>query len=262
MFGPATKYPFAPDSSYTAPDATAEDNIALQDRLGLAWSVIVSPGAYGRDYTLMADTLARYPNRFRGVALLKDDTSDSEIARLTKLGVRGVRQMSAKRGAHVPQFSPTIAARAHEHGWHLQFYTHEGDIADYADKLLATPNTIVLDHFGAMPAAAGVDQPAFKTIRKMLETGRVWVKLSAPMRSTKFNYPYSELMPFAHALVKHAPERLVWGTDWPHVNMNDLQMPNDGDLVDLIPEWIRDEATRKRILVDNPAKLYAYKPKA
>ncbi len=258
LFGPAAKYPFDPNSPYISHDALPETNIALQDALGLSCSVIVSPGGYGRNTVMLADVLARFPDRFRGIALLPEDTSSSEIARLTKLGVRGLRQMSAKRGSHVPNYSREIAARAFEHGWHVQFYPHDTDIIDYADKLLALPNTIVLDHFASVPAAGGTDQPAFKTVLRMLDTGRVWLKLSGPMRVSRHEPPYPDVTPLARALVKHAPERLVWGTDWPHVNMNDRVMPNDGDLLDLLLEWVPDEKVRNRILVDNPRTLYGF----
>ena len=260
LFGPVAKYPFAPDSPYTAHDALPETFVALQDKLGLSRAVIVSPGGYGRNYQMLADRLARFPDRFRGIALMPEDTGASEFARLTRLGVRGLRMMSAKRGPHVPNYSRDIAVRAAEHGWHVQFYPHDADIVDYADKLLALPNTIVLDHFASVPAAGGVDQAAFTTVLRMLDTGRVWVKLSGPMRCTKQNYPYPEVTPLAHALVRHAPERLVWGTDWPHVNLDGREMPNDGDLLDLLAEWVPDGATRDRILVDNARALYGFPP--
>jgi 2-pyrone-4,6-dicarboxylate lactonase len=260
LFGPAGKYPFAPDSPYTSRDALPEASIALQDRLGLSAAVIVSPGGYGRNSQLLADTLARFPDRFRGIALMPDDAPAAEFAKLTRLGVRGLRMMSAKRGAHVPNFSRDVATRAAEHGWHVQFYPHDTDIIDYADKLLSLPNVIVLDHFASVPAAGGVDQPAFRAVLKMLDTGRVWVKLSGPMRCTSQNYPYPSVTPLARALVRQAPERLVWGTDWPHVNLDGREMPNDGDLVDLLAEWVPDEATRQRILVDNPRTLYGFSP--
>jgi len=258
LFGPAGKYPFAADSPYTSRDALPETFIALQGRLGLSTAVIVSPGGYGRDYRLLADTLARFPDRFRGIALMPDDTPAAEFARLTKLGVRGPRMMSAKRGAHVPNFNRAVAARAFEHGWHVQFYPHDADIVEYADKLLSLPNTIVLDHFASIPAAGGVDQPAMRTLLKMLDSGRVWVKVSGPMRCTTQNFPYPDVTPLARALVRHAPERLVWGTDWPHVNLDGREMPNDGDLTDLLAEWVPDAATRNRILVDNPRELYGF----
>jgi predicted TIM-barrel fold metal-dependent hydrolase len=258
LFGPAQKYPFASDSPYTSRDALPETFIALQNRLGFSRAVIVSPGGYGRDYRLLADTLADCGERFRGIALMPDDADDAAFARLTRLGVRGLRMMSARRGRHVPHLSPEVATRAATYGWHVQFYPHDTDIIDYAARLMALPNTIVLDHFASVPAAGGVDQPAFHTVLDMLDSGRVWVKLSAPMRCTAQNYPYPEVTPLARALVRHAPERLVWGSDWPHVNLDGREMPNDGDLIDLLAEWVPDEATRTRILVDNPCALYGF----
>jgi predicted TIM-barrel fold metal-dependent hydrolase len=256
LFGPAAKYPFAPDSPYTSRDQLPETFIALQDRLGLSTAVIVSPGGYGRNPALLADVLAKYPDRFRGIALVKDDIPASELARLTKLGVRGMRMMSTKRGSHVPNFAAEIAARVHEHGWHIQFYPHGTDIVEYADKLLSLPNDIVLDHFASIPAEGGVDQPAMKAAFKMLDSGRVWLKLSGPMRCTAQNLPYPSVTPMARAFVEHAPERMLWGSDWPHVNLDGREMPNDGDLLDLLAEWAPDAAVRNRILVDNANKLY------
>jgi 2-pyrone-4,6-dicarboxylate lactonase len=258
LFGPAAKYPFAPDSPYTSRDALPETLFALQDKLGLSTAVIVSPGGYGRNYNMLADVLAKYPNRFRGIALMRDDTPSAEFARLTRLGVRGLRMMSRKRGSHVPQLSREVAARAHEHGWHVQFYPHGTDIVEYADKLLALKNPIVLDHFASIPAAGGADQPAMKAVLKMLDTGRVWLKLSGPMRCTSENVPYPSVTPLARALVKHAPERMVWGSDWPHVNLDGREMPNDGDLLDLLAEWAPDAAVRNRILTQNAKALYGF----
>ena len=258
LFGPAAKYPFAPDSPYIAHDALPETFMALQDTLGMSTAVIVSPGGYGRNYSLLADVLTKYPKRFRGIALLRDDTPSSEIGRLTKLGVRGMRMMSHKRGQHVPNYSPKIAARVHAHGWHIQFYPHGTDIVDYADKLLALPNPIVLDHFASIPAKGGVDQPAVTAVLKMLDSGRVWLKLSGPMRCTDEPPPYPSLTPLAHVFVKHAPERMVWGSDWPHVNLDGMVMPNDGDLLDLLAEWVPDAAARNRILTQNPKALYGF----
>jgi len=258
LFGPAAKYPFAPDSPYIAHEALPETFMALQDTLGMSTAVIVSPGGYGRNYSLLADVLTKYPKRFRGIALLRDDTPSSEIGRLTTLGVRGMRMMSHKRGQHVPNYSPNIAARVHEHGWHIQFYPHGADIVEYADKLMALPNSIVLDHFASIPAKGGIDQPAVKAVLKMLDSGRVWLKLSGPMRCTDEPPPYPSLTPLAHVFVKHAPDRMVWGSDWPHVNLDGMVMPNDGDLLDLLAEWVPDAAVRNRILTQNPQALYGF----
>jgi len=258
LFNDKAKFPFAADATYESRPATVEMLIALQEKVGLSRAVVVSGGAYGRNYAVLEDALTRYPDRLRGVALMPEDTAPEEFARLTKLGVRGMRFITAARGNVLPHINAQVAARGAEHGWHVQFYPRGTDLIEHEKPLLALPNVIVLDHFASIPAEGGTEQPAFKTLLRMIDTGRVWVKISGPMRCTKQEYPYTPVTALAKALVAHAPERLVWGTDWPHVNMNDRQMPNDGDLVDLIPEWIPDEMTRKRILVDNPCALYGF----
>ena len=259
LFGPVDKYAFQPEGPYLSREQLPETNIALQDKLGLSRAVIVSPGGYGKNYKFLADTLERFPDRFRGIALIPDDITTAEFQRLTKLGVRGLRFMSAARGPKFPHISERLAGIAAEHGWHVQFYPHGTDLVDYADRLLALPNeAIVLDHFAGVPAEGGIDQPAFKTMLRMLDTGRAWVKISGPMRCTPKEFPYAPVTPMAQALVRHAPERLVWGSDWPHVNMNDRLMPNDGDLLDLLLEWVPDTSTRNRILIDNPCTLYGF----
>ena len=258
LFGDEAKFPLAVDATYSSRPATPEMLIALQEKVGLSRAVVVSGGAYGRNYAMLEDALTRFPDRFRGVALMPEETRPEEFARLTKLGVRGLRFISAARGSVLPAIHGGVAQRAADHGWHVQFYPRGTDLVEHALRLLALPNTLVLDHFASIPAEGGIDQPAFTTLLRMLDTGRVWVKISGPMRCTPQEYPYAPVTALARALVAHAPERLVWGTDWPHVNMNDRQMPNDGDLVDLLSEWVPDAATRKRILVDNPCALYGF----
>lgn len=256
LFGPATRYRFHPESKYSSHDALPEHYFALQDALGLAGAVVVSGAGYGMNYTHLEEMLTAHPGRLKGVALLPEDVAPSELRRLDAIGVRGVRFVSpAHRGA-LPRLSPAIARLAADVGWHVQFYPGADDLVQFADALLALPNDIVLDHFASVPAAGGVDQPAFQTLLRLLDTGRVWVKLSGPMRCTPGDPPYAEVTPLARALVAACPERLLWGTDWPHVNMNGRQMPNDGDLFDLLAEWVPDAATRARILVDNPRALY------
>ena len=223
-----------------------------------AAKVIISGGAYGRNTTHLADTLTRFPERFRGIALIPDDLSDAEFVRLSKLGVRGMRVFSASRGGVLPTIADAISARAHEHGWHVQFYPHGADITEFADRLLALPNKIVLDHFASVKAEGGLEQPGFKTLLRLLDSGKVWIKLSGPMRCASGDIPYPAVTPMARALVAHRPDRLVFGTDWPHVNMDGRNVPNDGDLVDLIPEWIENAAAQRQILVDNPRKLYGF----
>ena len=259
LFGPASKYRFVGDSPYHADDALIEDYIHLQDHLGLARAVFVNAGGYGRNPQLLLDTLAAYPKRFRGVIVPADDLSAEQIEPMHHLGVRGVRFMSKGRGSHVAPLLPEVAARIAEFGWHVQFYPFGTDIVDYAPELLKLKNPVILDHFAAVPASEGTNSPAFRKVLELLDTGRFWVKLSGPMRCTSENPPYPSMTAFARVLVAHAPERLVWGSDWPHANMTlDKKMPNDGELVDCLLDWVPDEGTRKLILVDNPWSFYGF----
>jgi 2-pyrone-4,6-dicarboxylate lactonase len=260
LFGPAEQYAFHPDTVYYSHDALPETLISMHQTLGIANGVLVSGGAYGRDPRHLMDVLTRFPGYFRGVIVPPERIAPQELDAMHAAGVRGVRFSSHPRGRHLAPISPDLAATVAERGWHVQFYAHGGGIAEAADQLLALPNTLVLDHFGTVDATQGLDQPAFQTILRMLDTGRVWVKLSGPMRCTPSEPPYAELTKFAHALVRHAPERLVWGTDWPHPNMNDQAMPNDGDLLDLMLDWVPDTAARNRILAENARALYDFPP--
>jgi predicted TIM-barrel fold metal-dependent hydrolase len=255
LFGPAQRYPVDPASPYISADALPETYFALQEVLGLERGVLVSGGAYGRDYTHLADTLARYPARLRGIVLPREDLQTAEIQRLDGLGVRGMRFISERRHGKLPRLDPGLARRAFDAaGWQVHFYPKD-DLQAMAPQLLALPNTVVLDHFGGIDADA---QPDLGVLMSLLDSGRVWVKLSGPMRCTREDFPYAKVTPLARRLVDHAPERLIWGSDWPHVNMNDRAMPNDGDLVDLLKEWFPSESALRRILCENPAALFGF----
>ncbi|MGE0797661.1 MAG: amidohydrolase [Lautropia sp.] len=256
LFGPASRFAFHPDSKYVSQDALPETSIALQDTLGLAGAVVVSGGGYGMDPTHLIEVLTQHPRRFKGVVLLPETATREQVARLDALGVRGARFVSPGHRGALPRLSPKIAALVADFGWHVQFYPAGDDLIEFADALLALPTPVVLDHFAAIPAAGGAAQPAFQRLLRLLDTGRVWVKLSGPMRCTTEEPPYPSVTPIARALVAAAPQRLLWGSDWPHVNMNGRTMPNDGDLFDLLAEWVPDAAARRRILVDNPAAVY------
>ena len=260
LFGPAAQVPFESHSPYTSDDALPEDYLRMQDTLGFAHAVVVSAGGYGRNYRHLQSVLERFGPRFRGIILPPPGFQRSEIAPLQRLGVRGIRFFAGPAGhewSHLPTIEPALAGLAHEAGWHVQYQSlMRGYLVHVADALLALPNRIVLDHFGAFDPALGMQQPAFTTILRMLDTGRVWLKLSGPMRCSDGDLPYADMMPFARALVRHAPERLLWGSDWPHVQLNGRRMPNDGDLVDLLGEWVPDPRIRARILQENPRPLY------
>lgn len=258
LFGPAKDFPFIANSPYLTDDALPETLIATHEVLGIDYGVIVAGGSYGRDPSQLLSTLKRFPDRFRGICVPPDDLAEPDIERMNALGVRGVRFVGDSGGRHVAHILPEVAERIADHGWHVQFMAGNADIVDHAERLLALPNDIVLDHFGRPDAALGLDQPAFTTILRLLDTGRVWVKLSGPMYCSKLEFPYPDMQPFAEALVRHAPERLFWGTDWPHLHMFERMMPNDGGLVDLLAEWVPDDRTRETVLRTNPASFYGF----
>ena len=256
LFGPASRYPFQPESRYVSADALPETYFDLQRILGLSRGVLVSGGGYGTDYTHLEHTLERFANRLRGIILPPTALPAAEMRRLDALGVRGMRFISPKRFSKLPALDEALARRAFDAAaWQVHFYAG-GDLGAHAARLKALPNTVVLDHFGGIDADLGIDQPEFRTLLELLDTGKVWVKLSGPMRCTKTNFPYAALTPFARRLVQRMPERLLWGSDWPHVNMNDRPMPNDGDLLDLLADWVPDDSMQRKILEGNPAKLF------
>ncbi|MFZ9440911.1 MAG: amidohydrolase family protein [Hylemonella sp.] len=257
MFGPASRYAFHPQSRYSSLDALPQHYRALQQAIGIAGAVIVSGGGYGIDHSHLAGILEAHPGQFKGVALISEDISDADLDRLTRLGVCGARFVSPGHRGALPRLSSRLAERVHDWGWHVQFYPAAGDLEHFGPLLEKLPNTrIVLDHFAALPASGGTAQSGFGYLLRLLDSGRFYVKLSGPMRCTLSEPPYADMLPLAQALVRAAPERLLWGTDWPHVNMNGRTMPNDGELFDLLGQWAPEAQTRQRILVDNPRAVY------
>lgn len=257
VYGEPDLYPFDPGCPYRSAACLPETYIAQQDVLGLSKAVIVNGAGYGFDNRYLLETLEKYPERFRGVTYVKADVTAAQLRDLDRAGVRAARFAGGPAYPHLPQLTPEIAGKLADAGWHAEFLTFTpGGMDVEKERFLKLPGTIVLDHFGKVDAAAGVNQPGFKAILELLDTGRVWLKMSNPRTTTKEDFPYAQVTPLAKALVAHAPHRLIWGSNWPHVMMMGRQMANDGDLVDLIAEWIPDAATRKQILVDNPLQLY------
>ncbi len=260
IFGPANHYPFHEGAAYHSPDALPETYVAWQDRLGLERAVIIHPTALGRGANARTiDALKQYPDRFRGVAVPDADASDATLKDMHDAGVRGLRFTSVGNYANAPGLDKKLAARAADLGWHGQFLLEGEQLPDMQADLMNLPCDVVIDHMGRVPAHLGVDHPAFQTLLRMLDSGKVWVKISGPMRfSGHDRMPYADTQPFAKALVAANPDRLVWGSDWPHINYNQGVMPNDGDLLDLLLDWVPDETVRNRILSDNAARLYDF----
>jgi len=208
---------------------------------------------------VLVDLLTAAGGRYRGVALLKVDMPAAEIMRLDGAGVRGIRLHFhfAHLGAPMPRddMRKIIAAVA-PYGWHVAMHLGGQGVVEHYNFIASVDAPVVIDHIGRVDVAEGLNGAAFSALRRLLDRGNVWVKLSGTDRITKQKYPYADAVPFARALADHAPERVVWGTDWPHPNHN--AVPNDGELVDLIAEIAPDAKTRQLMLVDNPAKLFGF----
>lgn len=245
-------------------NARLEEYRRLQQRLGTTRSVVVTPGAYLTDNRVTLDALATLAGRARGVAVVRPDISDAELKTMDAGGIRGIRfSLTTATARTVTIDAPTLVAieqmskRAADLGWHLQFNVSADQIV-FAESLWSRlPSTIVFDHMGHIPQPAGTRHPAFVILRRMLDTGRTWIKLSVTYDSSAIGPPtYADVNTVGRAYVVAAPERLVWGSNWPHPN--ETVKPNDARLIDLLAEWAPDEGTRHRILVENPARLYRF----
>jgi predicted TIM-barrel fold metal-dependent hydrolase len=264
VFGPSARFPFVQGRGYTPPDAPLEDYLRLLERLGLERTVIVQPSVYGNDHSATEDAIRRLGARARGIAVVPPAVDGTELARLDAAGFRGTRLNLLNSGGGVPlEALETVAAKVAPLGWHVQIYAAPDLLADALPRLLALPTPVVIDHLGQIDPAAGLEQPGFRAMLRLIESGRGWVKLCA-YRSDLEGAPFHRAAPFVRALEAAAPERLVWGTDWPHPNLPERApgvpglMPDDGDLVDALGVWFEDAAARERILVANPARLYGF----
>jgi len=258
VFGPQSRYPYLPQAGYIPPDALPGDYARMLKTLGCERAVLVQPSVYGTDNTAMLDALRSGVFAFRGVAVINDDISDRELEDMHRAGVRGVRinLASATPGLTLEQ-APRLAARLKVLGWHLQFFVDLGKVPDIAERLSGLDIDIVIDHFGRVRAADGIDAPPFQTLLRLLRRRNFWAKLIGPYFLSDKLPDFPDVTPFARAVVATAPGRVVWGTDWPHPSAHGLT-PNDGTLADMLLEWIPDEAQRKKVLVDNAARLYGF----
>jgi predicted TIM-barrel fold metal-dependent hydrolase len=264
IFGPVARYPFSPKRLFTPPDVTLTQYRALLSTLGIENAVLVTPSVYGMDNERQLDTLNDMQGRWRGVAVVPTDVPDVELERLHAGGFRGVRvNLFAKSGLMLDDLE-AIAARIAGLKWHVQLHADARKLEEIAPRLKRLPVNVVFDHMGHVPAAAGVGNAGFQAMLALMKEGKFWAKLSAPYRLSEQPYhPYADVTPFAQALIAAAPERLVWGSDWPHPAVPghmpaNFVMPNDGDLLDILALWTQDEAQQKKILVENPRLLYDF----
>jgi 2-pyrone-4,6-dicarboxylate lactonase len=259
VFGPADTFPFAPDRSYTPPDSGIEKFEKLQDRLGLSRAVFVQASCHGTDNAAMVDALVRGNGRYAGVAMIDESFTEADIAVLHEAGVRGTRFNFVKHLGGAPELDVfwRLIERVQPFGWHVVLHFDAKDLPDHAELLDRMPCAYVIDHMARVPTADGIEQAPFQALLDLMRDERAWVKISGAERLTADGPPpYDDVVPFARALVAAAPDRVLWGTDWPHPNVR--HMPDDGDLVDLLVDLIPDEATRTNVLVSNPETLYEF----
>jgi 2-pyrone-4,6-dicarboxylate lactonase len=259
VFGPAAKFPLAEGRSYTPPDAPFEDHVKLQKVLGLSRAVIVQATCHGTDNTATLDAIARSEGRYKGVAIVNDGFTDRQFEELDAGGIKGVRFSFARHLSGPPDFSKVkkVAERIKPLGWHLVLYLEAEDVVANARTIAGFGMPVVIDHMGRVKAGQGVEQPGFKALLGLMKGEDFWVKICGAERISTAGPPYHDAIPFAQALIDAAPDRVLWGTDWPHPNIEGV-MPNDGDLMNLLPLYAPDEEARNRILVDNPARLYGF----
>ena len=259
VFGPASRFPYAPDAPYWPPDSPFESLQKLHRILGIERAVIVHASCHGADMRVTLDAIARSGGRYRGTAIIDETYGDAEFSKMHQGGIRGVRFNFVRHLGGRPDmaFFDRTVARLKELGWHLILHLDATDIVDLRRKLDAIPVPMVIDHMGRVKAADGLDQEPFKVLLGFMRNPNAWVKICGAERVSSKGPPFDDAVPFAQALIGVAPDRILWGTDWPHPNVG-RHMPNDGDLVDLFPLMASDPDTQRRILVDNPARLYGF----
>ena len=260
VFGPAGEFPFAPERKYTPCDAGKDKLWTLRDHLGLHRNVIVQATCHGADNRALVDALADCRGKARGVATVRASVTDEELKLLDNAGVRGVRFNFVKRLVDALPFDDLqrIAERIAPLGWHIVIYFEAADLSEYYEFFTALPTTVVVDHMGRPDITAPIDGPDFELFLRLLsDNDNFWSKVSCPERLSGVGPEggYEDVVPFARTVVENFSDRVLWGTDWPHPNMK-THMPDDGKLVDFVPKIAVTRELQRKLLVDNPMRLY------
>jgi predicted TIM-barrel fold metal-dependent hydrolase len=260
--GPAARYEYFAERIYTPPDALLTDYQKMLATLGVERAVLVQPSVYGTDNSAMLDAMNVGGAKLRGVAVVADDVAASELERMHAAGVRGVRvnivDVKDRKSGTLPLAALTkLASKVKPFGWHMEFLMHVDEFPELDRMLADFPVETVYGHLGYMKTDRGTGSAGFQALLRMMQSGRAWVKLTGPYRISTQPLPHADTNVYAHALIEAAPRQVIWGTDWPHVMVKGA-MPNDGDLADILAAWIPDAATRRQVLVENPARLYGF----
>jgi 2-pyrone-4,6-dicarboxylate lactonase len=257
-------YALSPGRGYNPPYSTLADLKHLHATLGIDRVVFTQPSVYGTDNSAILDAMvalnAQKPNRARSVVALDMNVNDKELAALDASGVRGVRLNTDNKGGMPIEIGdiPELAARIRPFGWHLEFLFPGREIIELMPVFAALELPMSIAHFAYQPASAGVTAPGFQALIELARRGNTWIKISGANRVSATDLPpYDDVRPMAHALIEAAPERIMWGTDWPHPNKY-LVNPNDGDLADAFGDWVTDETMRRRIMIDTPTAFYRF----
>ena len=256
VFGPAAKFPYAPNRRYTPADAPKEMLAALHAHLGIQRAVIVQASCHGTDNAAMLDCIASNPKRYRGVAIVDETFTDKDFDTLDRGGVRGVRFNFVRHLGGAPDMTVfnRVIDRVKSRGWHLVLHIDAPDIIPLSEMMKKLPLPFIIDHMGRVPAASGVDQLPLKALIELSRLDNCWIKVGGSERISL--PPYTAAVPIARAIVEALPTRVLWGTDFPHPNST--HDADDADLLDLIPQFAPDVLAQKRLLVDNPAQLYGF----
>ena len=258
IFGPAAKFPYHPSASYHPPDSPFEGLQKLHSILGFDRAVIVHASCHGPDMRATLDGIARSGGKYRGTAIIDESYAEKDFQKMQDGGIRGVRFNFVQHLGGRPDmaFFHRTVARLKEMGWHLILHLDSQDLVEFRDMFMQIPVPMVIDHMGRVQAAAGLQQQPFRVLLDFMQNRNTWVKVTGAERISSKGPPFDDAVPFAQALIAAAPERILWGTDWPHPNVK--LMPNDGDLVDLFPLMAPEPELQRKILVDNPARLYGF----
>lgn len=255
-----SKYPIVPTATFKPPVASVEDYKKVCARVGIARTIVVQPTAYGTDNRCTLEAIEQMgPERTRGVAVVDPSVSDAELDRLTKAGIRGIRFFMMPGGVLSWDDVDKLAPRVTAFGWTLNLQLDGRTFPDYEDRVKKWPGTLVIDHTGKFLEPVPVDHPGVKTIQRLLENGRTYLKLAGPYETSKKGPPlYEDVGALAKTFVKTAPERMMWASNWPMPNPPGGIKPDDAAMLDIMLDWVPDEATRQKVLVDNAARLYGF----